>query len=276
VDYRVNLPTFAGPLDLLLHLVKRQEVDIHEVAIAQILRDFLGYLKALETLDLNNIGDFVVMASTLMEIKSRELLPRERVDLREELDPRDQLIQQLLEYRRYRDLTRRLERYGKTREHLLSRGSYGADQKAIREMAAEKLEREYEEALDLEDLDAWFLVKAYARLLEETDFGKTYAVEADRKPMAAYINELVERMESVGPGKSLPFAEAFVRADGKMGLIGTFMALLELLKQGRLRARQDKNLGAIVLWLVEPDRASEPEAPRSESRPEPRSESAEM
>lgn len=250
MDYRVTLPAFSGPLDLLLHLVKRHEVDIHEIQISEILHSFLEYLKALETLDIGDIGDFVVMASTLMEIKSKELLPSESVDLRDELDPRDELIQQLLEYRRYRELTRKLERYGKLRERIASRGAYGADDRAIRELAREDYEREIEESLDLEDLDAWILLKAYAKLLEETDFGKTYAVEADRKPLAVYIEELAGRLTARGVGVEVLFRDAFDLRGGKMEVIGNFMALLELMKQGRIRARQDEACGEIYLVLL--------------------------
>ena len=96
-------------MDLLLHLVKQCEVDIHEVAIAPILDAYLKHLSVLQQLDLHDIGDFVVMASALMEIKSRELLPNESVEIEEELDPRDDLIRRLLEYKRYRDLARELD-----------------------------------------------------------------------------------------------------------------------------------------------------------------------
>ena len=109
MSYRVELPVFSGPMDLLLHLVRQSEVDIHEVSIAPILDRYLENLKVLQQLDLQDIGDFVVMASTLMEIKSRELLPNETVELEEELDPRDDLIRRLLEYKRYRDLARELD-----------------------------------------------------------------------------------------------------------------------------------------------------------------------
>lgn len=239
-------------MDLLLHLVKKQEVSIHDVSISQILSDFLSYLKALETLDLDNIGEFVVMASTLMEIKSGELLPRQELDLGEELDPRDELIRQILEYRRYRDLTRRLHRYGKLREQLLSRGSLGADPMAMKEVVDGEREREIEESLDLEDLDVWFLLKSYARLLEETDFGKTYTVETEQKPLGVYLDELLERLERShreGSGE-LPFAEAFDPIEGKMAVICTFLAILELVKQGRLLARQDDAFGEIFLSLL--------------------------
>ena len=119
MSYRVELPVFCGPLDLLLHLVKQQEVDIHEVRIAAILDQYLSYLEVLEALDLDDLGDFLVLASTLMEIKSREMLPREEVDVEDELDPRDDLIRRLLEYKRYRDVSRRLDRFAARRARML-------------------------------------------------------------------------------------------------------------------------------------------------------------
>lgn len=248
MDFRVDLPSFSGPLDLLLHLVKKQEVSIHEIQIAKILQDYLGYVKALESFDLNNIGDFLVMASSLMEIKSKELLPKQSLNLSEELDPRDELIAQLLEYRRYRELMRRLESEGKKRERFVSRGDYGADRKVIQGMANEKFDREIEESMDLEDLDVWTLLKAYAELLEATDYGKTYTVEADEKLISVYVEELAERLATK---KKLRFKDAFNVSEGKPGLIGTFMALLELMKQGWLEACQEELFGEIWLYYVE-------------------------
>jgi segregation and condensation protein A len=264
-DYRVDLPNFSGPMDLLLHLVKQQEVDLHEISIHRILEGYMVYLKALETLDLNNIGEFVVMASTLMEIKSRELIPREDVDLSEELDPRDELIQQLLEYQRYREITLRLEERGQDREQLVPRGSFGADTREIKELADEERDKEIEESLDMEDLDVWFLLKAYHKLLEETEFGKSFTVEADKKPMAVYLDELIERLtppETWKPADAdahfeRPFRELFDRKEGRMGIIGTFMALLELVKQGRIHARQEELHGEIVLALRNDDEVVE-------------------
>ncbi len=264
-EYRIDLPNFSGPMDLLLHLVKQQEVDLSEISIHRILESYMVYLKALETLDLNNIGEFIVMASTLMEIKSRELIPREDVDLAEELDPRDELIQQLLEYQRYREITLRLEERGQDREQLVPRGAFGADTREIKELADEEREREIEESLDMEELDVWFLLKAYHKLLEETQFGSTMEVEADKKPLAAYLDELTERLTAPDSWQppdpdarfERPFTEVFNKSEGKMGVIGMFMAMLELIKQGRIHARQERILGEILLSLRSEDEIEE-------------------
>jgi len=109
-DYTVRLEqVFQGPMDLLLHLVREQEVEIHEIEIARIIDGFLAYLRQVEELDLELAGDFVVMAATLMAIKSRSLLPTEEVDLEDDLDPRDELIERLIEYRRFREASEALE-----------------------------------------------------------------------------------------------------------------------------------------------------------------------
>jgi segregation and condensation protein A len=92
-DYRVNLENFGGPLDLLLHLVRKEEVDIHDIPISKILDQYMKHLEAIHALDLDDAGDFLVMAATLMLIKSKMLLPTEDVDLEEEIDPRYELVQ---------------------------------------------------------------------------------------------------------------------------------------------------------------------------------------
>ena len=107
-SYKINLDVFNGPMDLLLYLVSKEEVDIYDIPIARIIDQYMEYLDAMRACDMQVTGDFIVMASTLMLIKSRMLLPTEEVDLEEEIDPRDELIQQLLEYKKYKTLSRAL------------------------------------------------------------------------------------------------------------------------------------------------------------------------
>src|SRR5437762_14196636 len=109
MDYQVDLDVFRGPLDLLLYLVKRQEVDICDIPIAQLTEQFLHYLGVLELIDVELAGDFLVMAATLMEIKSRMLLPRSDNPEEEESDPRLELVRQLLEYKKFKDAAAMLE-----------------------------------------------------------------------------------------------------------------------------------------------------------------------
>ncbi|MBX3462917.1 MAG: segregation/condensation protein A [Planctomycetes bacterium] len=235
MGYRVELPVFSGPMDLLLHLVREQEVDIHEISIARILDDYLRHLGILQQLDLHDIGDFVVMASSLMEIKSRELLPNEAIELEQELDPRDDLIGRLLEYKRYRDLARQLETF--------------ADQRArqaplVLPTPSHLAEQDDDDHLDLGNLGLWDLTSAFARLLEEIGQQGTMTIEVEKRDVGFYTRRLLERFRE---RRERSFREVFDPGEGRYGLIGTLIALLEMMKQGYLRAHQEVCFGEIQL-----------------------------
>ena len=222
-------------MDLLLHLVKQQEVSVHEIRIAAILEDFLKHLAVLEALDLQDIGDFVVMASSLMEIKSRELLPNEAVELEEELDPRDDLIRRLLEYKRYRDLARELDTRADTRSRqaplVLSLPSHLQDQ-------------EEDDLLDIGNVQIWDLTAAFSKLLDEIGQQATLHVEVQKRDVGYYTRRLLDRFKQK---REVEFTEIFDKTEGRYGLIGTLIALLEMMKQGYLRAHQEHCFGEIHL-----------------------------
>lgn len=222
-------------MDLLLHLVRQQEVDIHEISVARILDDYLRHLEVLRELDLHDIGDFVVMASMLMEIKSRELLPTEVVEIEAELDPRDDLIRRLLEYKRYRDLARELE-------HRAARRSRQAQ--LVMVAPAQLEDQEDEDTLDLGDVQVWDLTAAFARLLEEIGQQATMQIEIEKRDVGYYTSQLLQRFRE---RRELEFGEVFDRREGRYGLIGTLIAVLEMMKQGYLRAFQEHCFGAIQL-----------------------------
>jgi len=221
-------------MDLLLHLVKQQEVDVHDISMAAILGDYLKHLAVLRELDLHDIGDFVVMASTLMEIKSRELLPSEAIELEQVFDPRDDLIRRLLEYKRYRDLARQLETSADTR----------ARQLPLVIGIPRHLQDEDEDLLDLGNVQLWDLTAAFARLLEEIGQQTTMQVDVEKRDVGYYTRRLLELFSQ---RREAEFTELFDRQDGRYGLIGTLIALLEMIKQGYLRAHQDRCFDAIRL-----------------------------
>ncbi|HEX6813303.1 MAG TPA: segregation/condensation protein A [Planctomycetota bacterium] len=235
VAYRVDLPVFSGPMDLLLHLVREQEVDIHEISLARILQDYLVHLGVLQQLDLHDIGDFVVMASTLMEIKSRELLPNEAVEIEQELDPRDDLIRRLLEYKRYRDLARQLE----TRADRRARQA-----PLVLVTPAEFEDTGDEDLLDLGNLGIWDLTSAFAKLLEEIGDQATMNIEVEKRDVGYYTKRLLDTFRQQ---HEVRFSDVFIRTEGRYGLIGTLIALLEMMKQGYLRANQENCFDEIHL-----------------------------
>ena len=244
MSYRVELPVFCGPLDLLLHLVKQQEVDIHEIRIATILEQYLAHLEILEALDLSDLGDFLVLASTLMEIKSRELLPNEAVEIEDELDPRDDLIRRLLEYKRFRDVSRRLDRFAARRARI-----FDARLDLPQEISdLHRQQAENEELLDLGDIEVWTLTAAFARLLEETGTrNEQMAIGVDKRNMRYYADRILQKVRGQG---DVGFEVLFDRDEGRYGLIGTFIAILEMMKQGVLRAGQGAGHNEIVVHYV--------------------------
>lgn len=228
MSYRVELPVFSGPMDLLLHLVRQQEVDIHEIRIARILEDYLKHLQVLQQLDLQDIGDFIVMASTLMELKSRELLPNEAVEIEQELDPRDDLIRRLLEYKRYRDLARELD----------SRADHRARQAPLVLAQPQHLaDQDDDDLLDLGEIGIWALTSAFAKLLDEIGQQGTMQIEREKRDVGFYTRRLLDQFKQ---HRERRFSEIFDKTEGRYGLIGTLIALLEMMKQGYLRAFQEK------------------------------------
>ncbi len=218
-DFTVRLEqVFQGPLDLLLHLVREQEVEIHEIEISKILSGYLAYLEALDQLDIEYAGDFLVMAATLMAIKSRSLLPQEEVNLEEELDPRDELIQRLLEYRRFKEAADHLEDGLRERERQSPRGWRGE--------VVDSSERE----LDLEELTVWDLLATFSRLMRETMADRPQRIVSDPRPLRFYVDEVVRNLREAREITLRQLVTAFEDAPVREALVGSFCALLELVR----------------------------------------------
>jgi segregation and condensation protein A len=230
---------FQGPMDLLLHLVREQEVEIHEVEISRVIQGYLEYLQAMRDLDIEVAGDFLVLAATLMAIKSRSLLPRESVDLSDELDPKDELIQRLIEYRRFREASDRLgERYEiRARQHARGASAF--------------VDEQGEPELDLGEVTSWDLLAAFSRLLRETLANRPHRVMADPRPLRFYVAGLAN---AVRARNEMTLEEVVFALDAeptRESLIGSFCALLELCKLGIVRVFQDELKGGIGIRLSE-------------------------
>lgn len=219
-DYTVRLDRlFQGPLDLLLHLVREQEVEIHEIEIAKILDGYLAYLDTLEQLDIEYAGDFLVMAATLMAIKSRSLLPHEELDLAEELDPRDELIQRLLEYRRFKAAAEGLEEGFHERGRQAERGFRG-------ELARQPEERE----LELGELTVWDMLAIFSRLMRETLADRPHRVAGDPRPLRFYVDRVLHELRTLGRSSLRALVHHLGDVPAREALIGSFCALLELVR----------------------------------------------
>ena len=215
---------FHGPMDLLLHLVREQEVEIQDVEISSVVEGYMEYLGHLKELDIEVAGDFLVMAATLLSIKSRSLLPREEVDLADELDPRDELVQRLIEYRHFKEASDNLDAARLQRAKAHARGSFDE---------VSQLVGEIEVTLDLGELTPWDLLATFSRLLRETLADRPHEIRADPRPMRWFVRELASWL---GSTENAPLSECMVAfCDGeptKESMVGSFCALLELIKLG--------------------------------------------
>jgi len=245
-SYRVALENFAGPLDLLLHLIKKEELDIHDIPISSILTQYMKYLDVIKELDLDDAGEFLVMAATLMVIKSRMLLPAEEIDLDEEIDPRYELVQQLLEYKRFKDSS----------QVLLDRAHDAARRVGRPESARPESIKKEDKSID--EVGLFDLLTAFAKVLESIglDAGKkTRSVQVDDKPVRHYVQTLSTRLQS---DRSVLFSELMTEVN-RSEAIGYFLALLLLLKQEVVACAQDGGFGDIRILYKGQSRQQEVE-----------------
>lgn len=247
-DYKVTFEVFEGPLDLLLYLIRRDEVDIYEVNLTKIATEFVAYLDVMRELDLDIAGEFLVMAATLMLIKSRELLP---VDQRPEAgpddealeDPRWELIRQLVEYKKFKDAAARLQQLeddaGNTYPRVPGRV----------ELPDEPAQRRGEAGL----FDLLGAVNAVLRRFQ-TRQGDARDVFQDRWTVSEKIQSVLADVTARGP---LRFSELFHDATSRVEVVVTFLALLELIRMRQLTASQAEAFGEIILAPPPPAETTE-------------------
>jgi len=238
----VSLDAFEGPLDLLLHLIREHRVNIADIPILQITDQYLAYLRAMEAMNLNVAGEFLLMAATLLEIKSRMLLPKPpRAEEAEEgEDPKQALIQRLEDYQRYKAFVSTLSEWEDDRRALFFRG-----QGAYGDL--------YELPVGFGDLNPGALLKAIQRLLAEAGDDGGMAVTSVRRQkitLRLAMASLWRKVQRAGTNGIL-FDECFARPLVRLEIVLTFLALLELLRQDRLEASQDALLGMITLTARE-------------------------
>lgn len=255
-DYTVQLDAFHGPLDLLMHLIKRAEVDIIDIPIAAITDQYIAHLKGLDRIDIETAGEFLVMAAMLMEIKSRMLMPpaersaasdgageAEAISGLDASDPRYELVKQLLAYKKFRDAA---ENLAQRREEWLQRSPLARIALA-RLQAAENQEPHEPPSTDLEDIGVWDLFEVFQRITEAVDFGRLgdHKVQYDDTPIVLHEADLLDQMSRAAGGRLSLRAACAGRTRGEM--IGLFLATLELVRQHKVRVIQDRVHDDILL-----------------------------
>jgi len=242
---RIHVATFDGPLDLLLYLIKRNEVDIHDIPIAPITRQYLDYLDLMRELNLDLAGEFMVMAATLIHIKSKVLLPIDPTDVpdEEQEDPREALVQRLLEFQRYKEAAGVLHQKGQIRAATWTRP----------ETVVPRFDDAGEEMLEAGLFD---LVSAFKELLERRKTLMAHEVGHEGKSLDEAMQEL---MALVPEGGSLDFIELFAAQRTRSDMVAAFLALLELVRLKRIKVYQRGVFGSIrVFRPVGPDTAPAP------------------
>jgi len=256
-DYRVRLENFQGPLDLLLFLIRRAEVDISTVSLAEIADQYLGFLERIERIDVDAAGEFLVTAATLIELKSRLVIPAltdrssddeagapSAASLLAEADsdnPAAELVRQLLQYKAYRDAADALDR---RRDDWLSRYPAGR-------AGSDRLPPPVEDTSDLEELEIYDLIEAFGRIIETVQFDRLgeHRITSDDTPIELHCEDVIDRLRrDAGPGGTLTFRSIFsgrTRAE----MVGLFIALLELVRQRRIRVLQERINDDIAMQL---------------------------
>ncbi len=247
-DYRVDLDIYRGPLDLLLHLIREREVEIHEVPIAEICDQFLAHLEIVKRIDIDRAGEFVLMAATLMLIKSRTLLPQApgAEDEDDDFDPRTDLVRQLLEYKRFKDVSQGLE--SGQRERWRKYGG-GIDALPGEGPDAGKL---------LEDVGVHDLYLAFERMMRETLSEIGHEVHSEELPVREIMAEVEQRIRDAGG--AIAFRGLFHDRRDRLYIVTVFLALLELLRLRRIALGAGDDVVDMRIEL-------RPESPESEEPP---------
>ncbi|MDD5011029.1 MAG: segregation/condensation protein A [Phycisphaerae bacterium] len=228
-EYKINLDVFSGPLDLLLYLVRKEEVDIYDIPLAKITAEYIRHVEMLKLFDVELAGEFLVMAATLMEIKSAMLLPKDQLEAMEQdiTDPRGELIRQLLEYKKFKDAANMLKASAENQQQKFSRS----------DNIISSLEPKTEPELDLDQVSVWDLLNAFDTMMKATGNLMDISHITDDTPIDLYQIEILHRLQSEG---AMSFTRIFEDKKNRLVMIGLFLAVLELVREKLVTAEQAK------------------------------------
>lgn len=235
VDFRVDLDSFRGPIDLLLYLVRKNEVDILNIPIHPITLQYHDFLDVLVEMDINAVGDFLEMASILLEIKAKLLLPSDNEIVEEQNidDPREDLVQRLLEYKKFKDAACELDERGRQWRQRYVRVADDLPTRKVN-MAEQPIR----------DLEMWDLVSSFGRLLKESAPPPEANIVYDDTPIHVYMEDIHKQLSE---GEQVKFSEMFRIGMHKSAMIGVFLAILELIRHHSVNATQSRDQNDIVI-----------------------------
>lgn len=235
--YKIKLDQFEGPLDLLLFFIRRDELDIYDIPISAITKEFLEYVNLIKILDLEVAGDFILMASTLMHIKARMLLPREVDEKGEEIDPRAGLIQALLEYKKYKEMSEELSFYESDQRKRKFRGNFEAD--------VSEAPPDFE--ILLKNVSIYDLAKAFKKAIQDIRLEPVHEITKLNVTIDEQIEYIFNRFEEK---TEIHFLTLVENLKEKVRIVVTFIALLELIKIGRVGIKTSHKFNDFVLYRL--------------------------
>ena len=236
--YKIKLDHFEGPLDLLLFFIKRDELDIYDIPIAKITKEFLGYVKLIQMLDLETAGDFILMASTLMHIKVRMLLPREIDEKGEEIDPRAELIAALLEYKRYKEMSEELSFLESNQRKLSFRGNFDEDE----------VETPPDYEILLKNVTLYDLAKAFKKAIDNLKPQPVHEVVRINISVDEQIEHIYNKLNENG---QIHFLSLIDNMREKIRIVITFIALLELVKMERIGIKETPDFNEFIIYKLD-------------------------
>lgn len=237
MNYQCNLDIFEGPLDLLLHLIKEQKIDVYDIPIAEITRQYLTYLDLLSELNLEIVGEYLVMAAELAKIKSKTLLPSPETE-EDALaaageDPRAELMRRLLEYQRYKEAAFELRQKEYDQQQLFTRSG---------EIVLDNSEEEL-----MIEANVFDLLTAFQKVLKERSFKKNYEFKVTTLSVSDRIGDILGILNS---SESITFDSLFTTLNTKQEIIVTFLAILELMRMQLIRGQQSRQFDAIRIYVA--------------------------
>lgn len=236
--YKIKLEHFEGPLDLLLFFIKRDEINIYDIPISKITKEFLEYVNFIKFLDLETAGEFILMASTLMHIKARMLLPKEFDEKGEEIDPRADLVKALLEYKRYKEMSEELLFFESAQRKISFRGNFSQD--------ISNPPDDFETLLG--NITVYDLAKVFKRVIEGIKNKPVHQIKKINVSITQQIDYILQKLEE---NSQLHFLTLVDGMKQKIVVIVTFIAILELVKSQKININLSNNFNDFVIIKVE-------------------------
>lgn len=236
--YKIRLEHFEGPLDLLLFFIKRDELNIYDIPISKITKEFLEYVNYIRMLDLETAGEFILMASTLMHIKVRMLLPREVDERGEEIDPRADLVKALLEYKRYKEVSEELSFLESNQRKLSFRGNFSAD----------PVQSPNEFGILLKNITVYDIAKAFKKVIEGIKPEPVHQIRKINITLEEQIDFILNKLNETDHIHFLTLVHGMKE---KLRVVITFIALLELVKLQQIGIKTSSNFNDFLIYKIE-------------------------